>query len=186
MDRGQEIYNEAMELYELEDFDNAYVRFLVAAKDYENVPAMYMLGIMLIAMKDYENALTFIRSAAFHNYPQALSCLGALFYAGDIIEGDEKKALELFLQASELGDHNADVFIGFIYSDGEIVDRDTKKAFEYFLKGAKFGNAEAQYNVGLCYEDGIGVIKDANEAYKWYVKAAEQEHEKAKEKISID
>lgn len=185
MGRENELYSEGMELYELEDYDNAYIRFLTAAKNYGHSPSMFMAGSMLCATGDYEHGLVFVQASAEDGYPKAQSCLGALLYVGDIIERDSVRAFQLFKSAAEQGDTDALLYLGFCYEDGEVTEKDDEKAFEYYLKSAESGNAEGQFNAGLCYENGKGTEKDPELAIYWYRKAAEQEHEEAKKKLEL-
>lgn len=85
-----------------------------------------------------------------------------------------KKALELYLQAADLGNPEAQGDIGYMYEKGVGVDTDYAMALKWYLKAAEQGNSVGLFNVGSLYYFGRGVQKDYSEAAKWWLKAAEQ------------
>lgn len=85
---------------------------------------------------------------------------------------DYDKALPLLSKAAELGDINAQFYLGFMYAHGYGVVQDYPKAVAWFSKSAELGNARGQYNLGTMYSHGYGVEKDYNKAITWYRRAA--------------
>ena len=85
-----------------------------------------------------------------------------------------KKALELYLQAADLGNPEAQGDIGYMYEKGVGVNTDYAMALKWYLKAAEQGNSVGLFNVGSLYYFGRGVQKDYSEAAKWWLKAAEQ------------
>ena len=80
---------------------------------------------------------------------QAIFSLGC--YYRDGISGypqDNKKALELYLRAGELGHAKAYCNIGGAYFYGNGVEIDKKKAMHYFELAAMGGDSSARYNLG--------------------------------------
>ena len=85
-----------------------------------------------------------------------------------------KKALELYIQAADLGNPEAQGDIGYMYEKGVGVNTDYAMALKWYLKAAEQGNSVGLFNVGSLYYFGRGVQKDYGEAAKWWLKAAEQ------------
>ena len=85
-----------------------------------------------------------------------------------------KKALELYIQAADLGNPEAQGDIGYMYEKGVGVNTDYAMALKWYLKAAEQGNSVGLFNVGSLYYFGRGVQKDYSEAAKWWLKAAEQ------------
>ncbi len=82
-------------------------------------------------------------------------------------------AVKCFLQAAELGDVEAQCYLGFCFMYGQGVEKDEAKSLSWFLKAAAQGNVGAEYCLGGAYYLGRGVAKDFSAAVKWWRKAGE-------------
>jgi TPR repeat protein len=60
---------------------------------------------------------------------------------------DAAKAVELFKQAADQGNVDAQNNLGVMYYSGEGVPRDSDKAKEWFTKAAAQGNEDAKANL---------------------------------------
>ena len=65
--------------------------------------------------------------------------LGGLYYNGEGVKQDYKKASELFSKACEMGEASGCVLLGFLYQYGEGVRKDYNKAMEFFGKACDLG-----------------------------------------------
>jgi TPR repeat protein/predicted NBD/HSP70 family sugar kinase len=156
------IYVSRAELYEeIEQYDLAladYSEALKLAPDDEEVKEKYET----LAEKTKETADFFEQ--------------GIAAYDGE----DYAKAAKLFRKAADIGNADAQNWLGFCYENGQGVTQNYKKAVELYRKAAEQGNAAAQYSLGNCYFDGNGVPEDLPvedrqaEAVKWWTMAAEQ------------
>ena len=88
-------------------------------------------------------------------------------------EGNYVKAAELYRQAAEGGQVNAQNNLGLLYEDGKGVKKDLAEAVKWYRKAADNGECNAMFNLGSMYMNGEGVKHDKYEAFKWYMKAAE-------------
>ena len=70
----------------------------------------------------------------------ALNEIGNMYFDGQGVEKDDKKALEYYTKAAEKGDTDALINIGVMYANGQGVEKDDKKAFEYLTKAAETGD----------------------------------------------
>jgi TPR repeat protein len=86
---------------------------------------------------------------------------------------DYKEALKWYQKAADLGNADAQYWLGNMYYFGEGVLEDSKEAAKWFQKAADLGNSDAQYRLGDMYYLGEGVLEDSKEAAKWFQKAAE-------------
>ena len=105
-------------------------------------------------------------------------CIKSYEYMKDadlLRESDKAKAFEAYKKAAEIGNAEAQNWVGkyYLYGWGDC-EKDHDKAMEWFRKSAEQMFASGVYNVGLCYDEGYGVQKDEREAMKWYTKAAQQ------------
>ena len=88
-------------------------------------------------------------------------------------QNDFGAAVKCFLQAAELGDVEAQCYLGFCFMYGQGVDKDEAQSLAWFLKAAGQGNVGAEYCLGGAYYLGRGVAKDFSAAVKWWRKAGE-------------
>jgi TPR repeat protein len=88
--------------------------------------------------------------------------------------GDFATAVDEFRPLAELGDKNAQHYLGVIYSSGLSVPQDYAEAIRWFRLAAEQGDAFSQDYLGIMYQAGIGVPQDDAEALRWYRLAAEQ------------
>ena len=99
------------------------------------------------------------------------------------IPKDEKKAVEWYKKAAEMGDAGAQNNLGNCYRNGIGVTKDEIIAVEWYKKAADKGDAGAQNNLGNCYRSGIGVTKDEIIAVEWYKKAADKGNAEAQNNL---
>ena len=82
-----------------------------------------------------------------------------MYYHGQGVEQDNKRAVTWYTLAADQGHANAQCNLGFIYGNGNGVTQDYKRAVELFTLAADQSLAKAQYNLGTMYENGQGVKK---------------------------
>ena len=100
-----------------------------------------------------------------------LLCKGKECYSN----GDYESAFNMFKQAAEHGNAEAQDTLGEMYKWGRGVERDDAEALSWYRKAAEQGNADAQYNLGDAYRfEMFDLEQNDVEAVKWYHKAAEQ------------
>lgn len=105
--------------------------------------------------------------------------LGFMYYEGNSLPRDYKKAVEWYSKAAEQAYAGAQYNLGVMYENGEGVAQDEKKAFELYSKAAEQGNAYAQLNLGAMYFNNKVVSQDLVLAYMWNHLAAAQHDEDA-------
>ena len=92
---------------------------------------------------------------------------------GAYMAGDFVTAKTFWLPLAELGNSEAQAWIGSLYANGDGVEVDDSEAFEWYLKSASGGNVQAQSNVGAMYAMGNGVEKNTKEAIHWFEQSAD-------------
>ena len=88
-------------------------------------------------------------------------------------EKDFVAAVKCFLRAAELGEPEAQCYLGFCFMYGQGVDKDEARSVEWFSQAAAQGNVGAEYCLGAAFYLGRGVPKDFATAVKWWRKAGE-------------
>lgn len=86
----------------------------------------------------------------------------------------EKLTESELLSEAELGNAEAQCFLGRMYGDGDIIEQNFEEAFKWLYRAAQQDHSEAQYIVGLMYQNGKGTENDINKALVWIKKSAEQ------------
>jgi exopolysaccharide production negative regulator len=140
---------------------------------------------------DKATALEALGFAAEKLHPAALWKLGRMYATGDLVDEDDKKALELFATvANEYADGNphgpdapfvADAFVtlGAYYQSGipGEVNADPGRARRYFQYAASyFGDPDAQYQLASMFLLGQGGDQNARQAARWFKLAARKGH----------
>lgn len=101
--------------------------------------------------------------------------LGAMYYMGDLVEQDYKKASELYELAITWGCSQSIINMGYIYEYGRIGEPDYIKAYEYYsLASALTQKSEALYKLGDMYSRGKSVQKSISQAVQLWEKSLEE------------
>ncbi|MEE6207430.1 MAG: tetratricopeptide repeat protein [Alphaproteobacteria bacterium] len=134
-------------------------------EDQMDLAYMYLYGTNGVA-QNYEKAFKYYSMAAKQDDPIALNNLGSLYFNGIGTERNIKTALTLFERASDLGNDNASINLGFILLKGGTKDtKRNKKAMELFKKAQQEGNKIAQFMVGYAYYVGFVFPQDYAKAF---------------------
>jgi hypothetical protein len=106
------------------------------------------------------------------NNLNSIFILGYFNYFGILINKNDEKAFNFFINATEKKHILAQYFVAFCYKDRYGIMEDEELAFEYFELVASKNYAMGQLEIGVCYGEGIGVNEDLLMALYWYEKAA--------------
>ncbi|EXX52066.1 Skt5p [Rhizophagus irregularis DAOM 197198w] len=98
--------------------------------------------------------------------------LGYFNYYGFVTNQNNKKAFNLFINASKKNHVLAQLFVGDCYFYGYGTLKNENLSFEYYKKVANENDAVGQLEIGYSFEKGIGIRKDLKKAFYWYEKAA--------------
>lgn len=93
--------------------------------------------------------------------------------------GSFERAAEIYLQAAEKGNAEAQFDIGYAYYTGEGISRNYTSAAMWFKRSAKQNFAKAQYNLAYCYMNGRGVPCDYDKAFTYLNQSAENDYKRA-------
>ena len=100
--------------------------------------------------------------------------LGGLYYTGDVVERDYRRAKELFEFAEAKGIVQATINLGYIYEYGRLGTPDHISAYlQYAKAAAAFSHTEALYKLGDMYLRDTAVKRDPRCAYALYRRSIE-------------
>lgn len=85
---------------------------------------------------------------------------------------DYSTALRIWLPLAQMGDPEAQTYVGEIYEKGLGLSADYKLAAHWYGEAAKQGFSRAQINLGHLYEKGLGVPLDKQQALNLYRSAS--------------
>ncbi|CAB4415461.1 unnamed protein product [Rhizophagus irregularis] len=105
------------------------------------------------------------------NNSDSIFLLGYFSYLGIETSEDNKKAFDLFINASEQGHILAQLYVGSCYQAGYGTTKDGKLALKYYEKIANMGYASGLLKVGYCYSYGIGTSINYQKAFELYQQA---------------
>ena len=95
------------------------------------------------------------------------------------LNGDYKKAFDIWDPLATGGDAVAMFNIGVLYSQGLGVPEDLEQGVNWYRQSAIKGYAPAQFNLGVAFREGKGIRKSSEKASQWFRAAAEQDHRHA-------
>ena len=81
--------------------------------------------------------------------------------------------------ASDCGDSDAQVNLGYMYARGQATPADQAEALRLHRLSADQGNAEGMNAIGYKYQFGAGIPADIGQAIYWYCKAVERGNPRA-------
>lgn len=107
--------------------------------------------------------------------------LGAMYYGGEFIPRDFKKAIKYYEQATESDDKETQLRawtnLGYCYYYGRDIPVDDEKAFNCYMRAAIRHDANALYKIGDMYRYGRYVAKDEKMALLFYEQALDEVYE---------
>ncbi|EXX63649.1 uncharacterized protein OCT59_007104 [Rhizophagus irregularis] len=106
------------------------------------------------------------------NNPDSIFLLGYFNYLGIETNEDNKKAFDLFINASEQGHALAQFYVGLCYETGRGTIKNEKLAFKCYEKIANLGYASGLIKTGYFYSYGIGITINKQKAFELYQQAA--------------
>ena len=130
---------------------------------------------------DAQKGAALLKKCADGGNADAMYYLGYLFYKGNGVPKNYKKALSLFEKASNRGNTKASFILGNMLISGNGCDKSPEKAAEVWEEGAKRGNVQCAYNLAMLCDRGLGVRIDKAKSISLLRFCAENGMEKAKE-----
>ena len=149
--------------------------WLEKAAEQGNAMAQNNLGFFYTqentGMQDYTLARKWLEKAVANKWSLALTCLAFLYNNGLGVEKNRERALDLYRQAAEFNDPDAQNYLAKVhYAAGEY-----EHAMSWWENLAEeWNDPEAQCNLGWIYLKGEGVEPDHAAAMDWLYSSAEQ------------
>jgi TPR repeat protein len=127
--------------------------------------------------KEYHNpqkGIELLKRAAKHGSGSAYYNIGNLYYRGEYISKDDKKAFENWQKAAELKSPDGGSNLAYAYIEGVGCDKDVSKGIEVYKQAVKNGSGFSANKLYYMYWIGTnGVNRDSELAKYYLLKAAE-------------
>jgi TPR repeat protein len=119
--------------------------------------------------------------------PVRLKNLAQKYYWGAGVQQNYTKALQLYLQAAEQGDTEAQFIAGGMYYRGMGTPQDLNRAFSLLYGAAVKGNStpQSQRILGQFFLTGQIIPQNYAEAMKWYTLAAENGDSESQSELAV-
>ena len=115
----------------------------------------------------FEEAVELGDFSAMHN-------LGFMYYSGEGVKPDYRKAFELFERAAIDGNRDDSMHnLGYCYLEGIGVEIDKAKAIDWYLKAAEAGYVYSMNVVAHHYSTSTEIDDHEEKAFEWHFKAAQ-------------
>ena len=114
--------------------------------------------------------------------PKEMFLLGGMYYTGEGVEKDYKKALHWYEKPAQQGDAEAQAVLAGMYYEGKGVSKNHRKALHWCEESAQQGYAHAQYNLSIMMYKNRNYIQ----AYKWATLVESQVISEDKQKEKLD
>src|SRR3990167_3713778 len=126
------------------------------------------------------NKILHLIARAQLNDKEALNDLGSLYFTGNGIKKNDKKALEYYERAAKQCYPNAQFNLGVMYEQGFGVEKNIMQAIDYYELAAKQNYLPAQFNLAYLYEKNQQTL---SLAFFWYRRAAENHFAQAQNNL---
>ena len=155
--------------YELSKYHpDAEEHYLKMAVEQNYFLACHELGCKYYSENLYETARKFFELADKMGYGKSTMNLGTIYYYGNGVTKDEKKAVELYKKAYERGadnDHSINAIARSFSNDGK---GDNATALKWWRIGEEKNYPFCLANLGWAYRYGYGVAKNCSTAVKYF------------------
>lgn len=131
-------------------------------------------GIKFHARASFAKAIAAFERASEKGSAQAQRRLGFMYYHGEGVAQDNKRAVTMFESAAKAGDAESARNLGTMYEYGMSVEQSDALAAAWYLTAAELGEPNSQFAVSVMYYKGQGVTRDRIEAAKWWTVAMRQ------------
>ncbi len=128
-------------------------------------------GHAAFTRKDYTQAMAILKPFAEQDDVQAQLKVGFMYFYGEGVDQDYRKASFWLSRAAAGGNPIAQTMLSRMYLYGWGVEQDSARAFTLCKSAARNGYADAQAHLGILYAEGLGVEKNTSAAVDWLYKA---------------
>ncbi|WP_400233729.1 ATP-binding cassette domain-containing protein [Methanomethylophilus alvi] len=172
-----------------QDHAEATKWFLKAAEEYEDINAMYILGLKyrdgIGIPKNTDEGLKWLSSSSEMGNIRATIELANMYRRGIGVERNTTKCIEMYEKAAKMGDSNSMLQIATIYRDGQGVEKDAKRAQEWATLFAEYNRLKLENTLADILLRRYNSEEDRLESFMWFMDCAKNGYIDAEFQIGI-
>lgn len=135
--------------------------------------AAFRIGQAFMDAKRFDEAESWFKRAAEHNYAAAQMALAQIYFQKGRKVDDETGAAWV-QRAASAGNADAQYAMALLYQNGRGVLQDDAQAVSWLKKAADSGKPEAKFLLGVAYYKGTGIAQDFGKAAAIFRELAEK------------
>lgn len=146
--------------------------------------ALYANGLGV--KQNTPQARKWLNKAIAQDVMAARTLLGWLYLNDESLGKSDSDALQLFLEAAEAGDSDAQCSLGDIYLEGAAgIEPNPKAMLQWYSSAANLNHPKAQYMLGKLLAEGKLVQQNDEAAFQWLTLAIMNQSEPAQKELAM-
>ena len=155
-----------------------------------DVTACFELGALYanghVVKQNSPQARKWLKKAIAKDSIAARTLLAWLYLNDDSLGQADTDAIELFLEAAEAGDSDAQCSLGDIYLEGAAgIEPNPKAMLQWYGSAANLNHPKAQYMLGKLLAEGKLVAQSDEAAFQWLTLAIMNQSEPAQKELAM-
>ena len=174
----------------LSEFKKDQLSAIEQAADANDADACFELGALyangLGVKQNSPQARKWLKKAITQDVTAARTLLAWLYLNDESLGKTDTDAIQLFLEAAEAGDSDAQCSLGDIYLEGAAgIEPNPKAMLHWYSNAANHNHPKAQYMLGKLLADGKQVKQNDEAAFQWLTMAIINQSEPAKKELAL-
>ncbi len=174
----------------LGDFKKEQLGDIEAAAEKGDTEACFELGALYAngrgVKQNSQLARKWLKRAIKQESVAARTLLAWLYLNDDSLGQSDTEALELFLEAAEAGDSDAQCSLGDLYQEGAAgIEPNPNAMLQWYDRAAHLNHPKAQYMLGKLMAEGRLVEQNDEAAFQWLTLAIMNQSEPAQKELAM-
>ncbi len=174
----------------LSDFKKEQLTAIEESAARGDADACFKLGALYAngrgVKQDSQQARKWLKKAATQDYVAARTLLAWLYLNDESLGQSDTDAIQLFLEAAEAGDSDAQCSLGDIYLEGAAgIEPNPKAMLQWYSSAANQNHPKAQYMLGKLLAEGKVVQQNDEAAFQWLTLAIMNQSEPAQKELAL-
>ena len=174
----------------LSEFKKDQLDAIEAEAEQGDASACFQLGALYANGRGVKQnsalARKWLKRAIKGDYTAAYTLLGWLYLNDESLGMQDTDAIELFLQAAEAGDSDAQCSLGDIYLEGAAgIEPNPQAMLQWYNQAAQQHHPKAQYMLGKLMAEGKAVAQNDEAAFQWLTLAIMNQSEPAQKELAM-
>ncbi len=174
----------------LSEFKKEQLAAIEEAASNGDAEACFKLGALYAngrgVKQDSVQARKWLKKAIGQENNAARTLLGWLYLNDESLRKSDTDAIELFLQAAEAGDSDAQCSLGDIYLEGAAgIEPNPRAMLQWYNSAAQQHHPKAQYMLGKLLSEGRLIEQNDEAAFQWLTLAIMNQSEPAQKELAM-